>query len=242
MKTQKGRTIHKNDPNLEVLGALKKAGHFSDSDDPAIEYTPGIYDLREGRIPDEIFMEDAQVIALDPSADPHLLIASSPISVKVFSPYLYDHDTTRLVALDLSSELGTTVPATTPSLLASFFRIRGSEEIANTPHSSSGFYPYRIRRFHVFHVKEDSQSRLYVCRVTRPLSAQECCAKQCCRHRSRHANPKADSEFNSCPKHACSSPARSLICNHKCQVVAFAKFGDAVPLRFRLAIVEVHDR
>ena len=39
-----------NDPYLEVLEALKKAGHFPDSDDPKVGYPPGIYDLGEGRI------------------------------------------------------------------------------------------------------------------------------------------------------------------------------------------------
>ena len=39
-----------NDPYLQVLEALKKAGHFPDSDDPKIGYPPGIYDLGEGRI------------------------------------------------------------------------------------------------------------------------------------------------------------------------------------------------
>jgi uncharacterized protein len=39
-----------NDPYLEVLEALKKAGHFPVSDDPKIGFPPGIYDLGEGRI------------------------------------------------------------------------------------------------------------------------------------------------------------------------------------------------
>lgn len=39
-----------NDPYLEVLEALKKAGHFPVSDDPKVGFPPGIYDLGEGRI------------------------------------------------------------------------------------------------------------------------------------------------------------------------------------------------
>ncbi len=47
-----------NDPYLEVLEALKKAGHFPDSDDPKIGYPPGIYDLGDGRI---AAMDDAGI-------------------------------------------------------------------------------------------------------------------------------------------------------------------------------------
>jgi predicted TIM-barrel fold metal-dependent hydrolase len=39
-----------NDPYLEVLEALKKAGHFPVSDDPKVGFPPGIYDLGDGRI------------------------------------------------------------------------------------------------------------------------------------------------------------------------------------------------
>ena len=39
-----------NDPYLQILEALKKAGHFPVSDDPKVGFPPGIYDLGEGRI------------------------------------------------------------------------------------------------------------------------------------------------------------------------------------------------
>jgi hypothetical protein len=39
-----------NDPYLEVLEALKQAGHFPASDDPKVGFPPGIYDLGDGRI------------------------------------------------------------------------------------------------------------------------------------------------------------------------------------------------
>jgi uncharacterized protein len=39
-----------NDPYLEVLEALKKAGHFPVPDDPKAGFPAGIYDLGEGRI------------------------------------------------------------------------------------------------------------------------------------------------------------------------------------------------
>src|ERR1700745_1058840 len=85
--------------------------------------------------------DDAQIFEYSNAADP---ISTPRIPIRMFSPYLYQLGATRIVPLDLSSELKTSYAATGPSLLASFIRIQGGQEIATVAKASSEFF-YVIR-------------------------------------------------------------------------------------------------
>ncbi|WP_424767551.1 cupin [Paenibacillus sp. sgz302251] len=64
----------------------------------------------------------------------------SPIPVKEFQPELYHSGETRFVALNLSDELNTSYPATSPSLLAQFIRINTADSITTEPNATSELY------------------------------------------------------------------------------------------------------
>ena len=89
-------------------------------------------------------LTDDEQIEYSNAADPTSSGATPRIPIRVFSPYLYQSGATRIVPLDLSSELKTSYAATGPSLLASFIRIQGGQEIATLAKASSELF-YVIR-------------------------------------------------------------------------------------------------
>jgi gentisate 1,2-dioxygenase len=72
---------------------------------------------------------DARFFEYSEAADPIGAGAISPIPAVRFSSELYADGPTRVVPLDLSRELRTAYPATSPALLASFVRINAGDEL-----------------------------------------------------------------------------------------------------------------
>ena len=88
--------------------------------------------------------QDAEIFEYSKAADPISSGATPRIPVKQFSPELYAHGATHIVALDLSRELKTDYPVTGPGVLASFVRIKAGESIATSADATSEFF-YVIR-------------------------------------------------------------------------------------------------
>lgn len=74
------------------------------------------------------------------AADPIGSGIISPIPVIQFQPELYQSGETRIIVLDLSDELKTSYPATSPSLLAQFIRIKAADSITTEPNATSELY------------------------------------------------------------------------------------------------------
>jgi len=83
---------------------------------------------------DAVFYEYSQ------AADPIGSGAISPVPVRRFSPSLHAGGPSRIVPLDLSTELGVDGPATSPALLASFVVIEPGERLVTEPDASSELY------------------------------------------------------------------------------------------------------
>jgi gentisate 1,2-dioxygenase len=83
---------------------------------------------------------DAQIFEYSKAANPIESGSTPRIPIKGFSADLYAAGPSRIIPLDLSAELRTPYPATGPSLLASFVRIKAGEELATTSNASSEFY------------------------------------------------------------------------------------------------------
>ncbi|WP_307892110.1 cupin domain-containing protein [Bacillus swezeyi] len=64
----------------------------------------------------------------------------SQVPVKEFGPELYQSGETRIIPLDISKELKTDYPASSPSLLAHFLKIRSGETVNTEPHATSELY------------------------------------------------------------------------------------------------------
>ncbi|MCF7617561.1 cupin domain-containing protein [Bacillus sonorensis] len=64
----------------------------------------------------------------------------SPVPVKEFGPELYRSGDTRMIPLDISKELKTDYPASSPSLLAHFITIRRGDTINTSPNATSELY------------------------------------------------------------------------------------------------------
>lgn len=93
----------------------------------------------EGRF--EEWTEDARFFEYSKAANPIGSGLTPKVPVTQFSPELYQDGPTRVVPLDLSTELGiTTGAATSPGLLASFMRIRAGEQIGTSPNATSQLY------------------------------------------------------------------------------------------------------
>ncbi len=73
---------------------------------------------------------DARFYEYSQAADPMEVGAISPVPLHRFAAGLHSGGPTRVIPLDLSDELGTEVPATGPSVLASFVRIEAGHEVA----------------------------------------------------------------------------------------------------------------
>ena len=82
--------------------------------------------------------EDARYFEYSAAADPIGSGHTSQVPIVSFPPTLYAGGPTRVVPLDLSSELGITPgPATSPGLLASFVRIKAGETLTLGPDATS---------------------------------------------------------------------------------------------------------
>lgn len=88
----------------------------------------------------EIWSKDARFYEYTTAADPIGDGTISPIPLKEFGPGLYQTGETRMITLDLSKELGTEYPATSPSLLAHFIRIVAGDFIDTQPNATSELY------------------------------------------------------------------------------------------------------
>lgn len=83
---------------------------------------------------------DVEIFEYSKAANPIESGATPRIPIKKFAPDLYASGPSRIVPLDLSESLHTPYPATGPSLLASFVRIRAGERLTTAPNASSEFY------------------------------------------------------------------------------------------------------
>jgi gentisate 1,2-dioxygenase len=83
---------------------------------------------------------DARFYEYASAADPIGSGIISPIPAKEFGPELYNSGETRIITLDLSEELRTEFPATSPSLLANFIRINAGDSINTQPNATSELY------------------------------------------------------------------------------------------------------
>ena len=91
-------------------------------------------------IPISTLTRDAQIFEYSKAANPIESGATPSIPIKGFSADLYASGESRFIPLDLSKELRTPYPATGPSLLANFVRIRAGEKLASSPNASSEFF------------------------------------------------------------------------------------------------------
>jgi len=80
---------------------------------------------------------DARFFEYSRAADPIGTGAITPVPAVSFSPDLYAGGPSRIVPLDLSAQLGTPYPATSPALLASFVRILAGDELRMCPNATS---------------------------------------------------------------------------------------------------------
>jgi gentisate 1,2-dioxygenase len=74
--------------------------------------------------------------AVDPIGSGH----TSTVPIRAFPARCHDPDTTRVVDLDLSDVLGTSYPATGPSLVARFVCIAEGETLALAPNATSALF------------------------------------------------------------------------------------------------------
>jgi gentisate 1,2-dioxygenase len=84
--------------------------------------------------------QDVQIFEYSKAANPIESGATPSIPIKGFSADLYANGESRFIPLDLSKELRTPYPATGPSLLANFVRIRAGEKLTSAPIASSEFF------------------------------------------------------------------------------------------------------
>ncbi|MGI9033911.1 MAG: cupin, partial [Acidimicrobiales bacterium] len=90
---------------------------------------------------------DARFFEYSQAADPIGDGVISAIPAVAFGAGLYATGPSRVVPLDLSAELRTSYPATSPALLASFVRINAGEELTLAPNATSQLlYCIRGRR------------------------------------------------------------------------------------------------
>jgi gentisate 1,2-dioxygenase len=93
----------------------------------------------EGRFED--WAEDARYFEYSKAANPIGSGHTSHVPITSFGRELYLDGPTRVIPLDLSTELGVTGgPATSPALVAHFLRIRSGERITTSPNATSQLY------------------------------------------------------------------------------------------------------
>lgn len=83
---------------------------------------------------------DARFYEYTSAADPIGSGIISAIPITQFGPEIYNSGETRIITLDLSKELRTEYPATSPSLLANFIRIKAGESVSTQPNATSELY------------------------------------------------------------------------------------------------------
>jgi gentisate 1,2-dioxygenase len=103
-------------------------------DETAAAAGPGGFGVGEAV---EDWTGDARFFEYSQAADPIGSGAISAIPAVAFPSSLYDSGATRVVPLDLSAELRTPYPATSPTLLASFVRINAGDELTLRPNATS---------------------------------------------------------------------------------------------------------
>jgi gentisate 1,2-dioxygenase len=91
-------------------------------------------------LPMGLLTQDAVIFEYSKAANPIESGATPAIPVKQYPAEIYATGESRIVPLDLSSELRTPYPATGPSLLASFVRINAGEKLRTFANASSEFY------------------------------------------------------------------------------------------------------
>ena len=85
--------------------------------------------------------QDARYFEYSKAANPIGSGHTSRVPIKSFGRDLYLDGPTRIIPLDLSTELGINGgPATSPALVAHFVRIRAGEQIATSPNATSQRY------------------------------------------------------------------------------------------------------
>lgn len=99
--------------------------------------TPG--KLAVGTV-NENWTGDARFYEYSSAADPIGSGIITPVPAREFGPELYNSGKTRIITLDLSNELKTEYPATSPSLLANFVRINAGDSIETSPNATSELY------------------------------------------------------------------------------------------------------
>jgi gentisate 1,2-dioxygenase len=80
---------------------------------------------------------DAQIFEYSKAANPIKSGSTPRIPVKKFLANLYASGKSRVIPLDLSADLHVPYPATSPSLLASFVRIKKGDSVKTSPNASS---------------------------------------------------------------------------------------------------------
>src|SRR5665647_523026 len=83
---------------------------------------------------------DARFYEYTSAADPIGSGMISAIPTAQFGADLYNSGETRMVTLDLSEQLRTDYPATSPSLLAHFIRITEGDSLSTQPNATSELY------------------------------------------------------------------------------------------------------
>jgi gentisate 1,2-dioxygenase len=91
-------------------------------------------------IPAAKLTQDAQIFEYSTAANPIESGSTPRIPIKAFSADLYASGPSRVIPLDLSADLRTPYPATGPSLLANFVRIKANERLTTAPNASSEFF------------------------------------------------------------------------------------------------------
>jgi gentisate 1,2-dioxygenase len=89
---------------------------------------------------EDILEKDAALFEYSKAADPIGSGATPKLPVRQFLPDLYTSGETRLVPLDLSRELKTAYPATSPSLLARFVNLRRGDSLKISSQATSELF------------------------------------------------------------------------------------------------------
>lgn len=88
----------------------------------------------------EDWAQDARYFEYSKAADPLTVGTISRIPAATFGAELYCDGPTRVIALDLSAELGLDGPATSPALLASFLRIEAGDRLSTAANATSQLF------------------------------------------------------------------------------------------------------
>src|SRR5690348_207798 len=90
------------------------------------------------------FAEDVEIFEYTKAVNPIASGSVPKIPYREFNSDLYASGESRIIPLDISSDLRCPSPATTPGLLASFVRINAGESLTTDPRATGEFY-YVVR-------------------------------------------------------------------------------------------------